>query len=210
MSNSGSDSKFRQFLKNRGICNLIIILANLIVFVWFSIEGSTTDSLFMATHGAMYTPFVVSLGQWWTLFSSMFLHFGLEHITGNMLLLFFIGDNLERAVGSFKYLIIYIVGGLAGNFLSLGLAVARDENILSAGASGAIFAVIGALLYIVIRNHGRLEDLTAGRILLMTVYILYEGFRDSGVNNAAHVGGLIGGFLLAVLLYHKRRVHVQS
>lgn len=76
---------------------------------------------------------------------------------------------------------------------------------VSAGASGAVFAVMGAMIFVVLRNRGKLEDLSAKQILIMAVFSLYFGFASSGVDNGAHLGGLLAGFLLAVMLYHPWR-----
>ena len=85
------------------------------------------------------------------------------------------------------------------------LELKTGEYSVSAGASGAVFAVMGAMIYIVLRNRGRLEDLTVRQILIMAAFSLYFGFTSTGVDNAAHVGGLLAGLVLAALLYHPRR-----
>ena len=77
---------------------------------------------------------------------------------------------------------------------------------VSAGASGAVFAVIGALIYIVIRNRGYIENFTARQLLILAALSLYHGVTSAGVDNAAHFGGLLCGFVLCVLLYHRRRL----
>lgn len=77
---------------------------------------------------------------------------------------------------------------------------------VSAGASGAVFAVMGAMIYVILRRKGRIEDLSVRQILIMAVLSLYFGFTSSGVDNAAHVGGMAGGFVMAVLLYHPRKI----
>lgn len=198
---------FRDFVRHQGLCNLSIIAINILVFVFLSIIGSTLDTMFMLEHGAMFPYTVIYEHAYWQMFTSMFLHFGFSHIFNNMLVLFFLGDNLERAVGHWKYLIIYLGGGLIGNVASLAVSLMDSPSdwAVSAGASGAIFAVVGALVYIVIRNHGRLEDLSTTRLLILVGFTLYHGFTSYGVDNGAHVGGLIGGFLLAVLLYRKKK-----
>lgn len=133
------------------------------------------------------------------------MHFGINHLVNNMLVLFFLGDNLERAVGHWRYLIIYLLSGLGAGSLSVYMMIRSGDYAVSAGASGAIFGMVGALLYIVIRNRGRLENVTTKRLGFMILLSLYLGFTSSGVDNMAHVGGLISGFLLAVLLYHKKK-----
>lgn len=188
---------------------MVLVAINILVFFVLSISGSTTDTTFMATHGAMFVPFIWQ-GAWYQLFTAMFLHFGFMHLFNNMLVLFFLGDNLERAVGSIRFLIIYLGGGLIGNAVTFLEESKTGDFSVSAGASGAIFSVIGALLYVVIRNHGRLEDLSTGRLMLMIGMTLYMGYTSVGVNNLAHLGGLAGGFLLAVLLYHKSKKAKQA
>ena len=136
---------------------------------------------------------------------SMFLHFGIEHLINNMLVLFVLGSRLERVIGKLRFIVIYLAGGMTGSVLSLVWDLRQGEYAVSAGASGAVFAVMGAMIYVVIRNKGRLEDLSVRQILVMAVFSLYFGFASSGVDNAAHTGGLAAGFLLAVFCYHRRK-----
>lgn len=120
----------------------------------------------------------------------------------NMLVLFVLGQRLEPVVGKIKFILIYLLGGLGGNVISLLADVKKNEYAVSAGASGAVFAVMGAMIYVVIWSHGQLQDISTRQILIMAAFSLYFGFTSTGVDNAAHVGGMIMGFLLAVLLYH--------
>lgn len=208
VSKRKSPRTFREFVAHQGPCNLSIVGINILVFLAMEIIGSTTDAYFMATHGAVYTPWVLQ-GDVYTLFTSMFLHFGFAHLFGNMLVLFFLGDNLERAVGHVKYLIIYLGAGLAGGLISCGIELLTRSFSISAGASGAIFGVLGALFVIVRRNRNKLEDLSTPKLVLFIAYTLYSGFTSSGVDNAAHVGGLLAGALLAALLYKKNNKNTQ-
>lgn len=136
----------------------------------------------------------------------MFLHFGVQHLANNMFLLFVLGGRLERVAGKLRFLLIFLFGGMSGNILSLYLEMRSGEYAISAGASGAVFAVMGAMIYIVLRHKGRMEDLSVRQIVVMAALSLYFGFSSSGVDNAAHVGGLLGGFVLAVILYHPRKI----
>lgn len=192
------------FIRSRQPVNLLIVAANILVFVVLSIIGDTQDAWFMATHGACYAPFVLEYGEYYRLFTCMFLHFGIEHLFYNMLLLIFIGDTLEKVAGKVRYLLIYILGGLAGNVVSVWAGMKGTEYAVSAGASGAIFAVIGALIWIVLRNKGRLEGYSGQRLLLMAGLSVVNGLTETGIDNWAHIGGLAGGFLLAFVLYRKK------
>ena len=84
-----------------------------------------------------------------------------------------------------------------------------NEYVVSAGASGGIFAVIGGLLYVVIRNKGHIENFTSRQLLILAFLSLYHGVTSAGVNNTAHFGGLALGFLLGILLYHKKKGTVR-
>ena len=96
------------FLQSREKCNLLMVIINIVVFVILEWMGSTTDTMFMLHHGAMYEPLVVERGEYYRLFTCMFLHFGVQHLLYNMLLLIFVGDMLEKAVGKVRYLMIYL------------------------------------------------------------------------------------------------------
>lgn len=185
--------------------NTALIIINVLAFIVLEILGDTTDAYFMLEHGAIYSPLVVEDGEYYRLFTAMFMHFGMDHLSSNVMALIFLGDNLERALGKVKYVILYIVSGLCAGACSVAFNMIVEDNVVSAGASGAIFGVIGALLYAVWRNKGRMEDLTGVRFTLMVIYMLFSGFTSSGVDNVAHVGGFVSGFLLSVILYRKKR-----
>ncbi len=187
------------FIRSRQPVNLLIVLINSIVLILFSVLGSTRDVYFMAAHGAAYTPLILGAHEYYRLVTSMFLHFGPEHLVYNMILLIFMGDVLEKTVGKFRYLLIYFGGGILGNLATVWVDTITKDYAVSAGASGAIFAVIGALIWIMLRNGGKLEGYSRQRLLLMAALSVAEGFTTTGVANSAHVGGLAAGFLLAVL-----------
>ena len=121
-----------------------------------------------------------------------------------MIVLFWTGDRLERLIGKWRYLIIYFGAGLCGNLLSLLVTQGKGTLTVSAGASGAIFGVFGALLWVIIANRGRVEELNIRGIIIMIALSLYYGFTSTGVDNWCHVGGLISGFFLSLLLYRRK------
>lgn len=184
---------------------ILLVIANVIVFFFLTAQGMTEDPEFMLYHGAMYVPYIAENGEFYRLISSMFLHFGFEHLMNNMIVLVVIGSNLEHELGKIKYLIIYFASGLGGNILSAVWDIYAGEYAVSAGASGAIFGLIGALLYVALRNRGRVGTINGRGIVFMIVVSLYYGFTSGGVDNMAHIGGVVSGFLLAVLLYRKRK-----
>jgi rhomboid protease GluP len=193
--------------KNKNaVCTTALIVINVGVFFILSLIGMTEDSMFMLDHGAMFVPYIVSGHEYYRLFTSLFLHFGISHLLNNMVMLGALGWNLELETGRIKFLIIYFVSGLGGNLLSLYLDIKANEMVVSAGASGAVFGLMGALLCVVLKNHGRVGRLTNRGLLFMVALSLYFGLTSSGVDNAAHIGGLVCGFITAAVLYRRPRV----
>lgn len=188
--------------------NTVMAAVNAVVFVVLSLLGDTLDGAFMYAHGAMF-PYAVLLDhEWYRLLTSAFVHFGFQHLINNLVMLICLGSYLERALGTVKYVIFYLAAAVGSSLISMMYMLHTGDIAVSGGASGVIFGVIGGLLYLVLRNKGRFEDLTMKRFLLMMALSLYYGFSTTGVDNAAHVGGLICGFLLGILLYRKEH-HVR-
>ena len=182
----------------------VLLLLNIIIFLVTDFTGGTDNTIHMLECGAAYPPFILENGEYYRLFTCMFLHFGIEHLANNMLVLFVLGQRLEPVVGKIRFLLIYFLGGIGGNLIYLVFDIKGGNYAVSAGASGAVFAVMGAMIWVVIRNRGRLQDISTRQMLVMAAFSLYFGFASSGVDNAAHVGGMICGILLAVVLYHPR------
>lgn len=185
---------------------VLLILLNTLIFLIVEFTGGSENGQHMLECGAAYAPLILEQGQWYRIFSSMFLHFGAPHLINNMLVLFVLGQRLEPTVGRLRFLLIYIAGGLGGNFISLFWDMRTGDYAVSAGASGAVFAVMGGMIYVIIRHRGRVADLTMKQMLIMAAFSLYFGFASEGVDNAAHAGGLLCGFLAAVIFYHPRKI----
>ena len=179
--------------------NTIIVLINILIFVFIELSGQLGDLLLI--NGAMEWRSICQDGEYYRIITCMFLHFGISHLFNNMLFLFLIGAYLERVVGTIRYLIVYFGSGIGSGIVSLLYYRQQNADVISAGASGALFGVVGALLYIIIRNKGRLEELSWRSFLIMIVGTISVGFFSDGVDNAAHIGGLITGVVLGSLCY---------
>ena len=186
-------------------CTIFLIAVNVIVFFVLSFQGMTEDAKFMLDHGAMYVPYMMEGEEYYRLLTSMFMHFGFDHLMNNMIMLGAIGWNLEYETGKIKFLMIYFGSGLCGNILSAFGDIMMGEYAVTAGASGAVFGITGALLYVAIRNRGKIGTVTGRGLVFMIVLSLYYGFTSTNVDNLAHMGGLLSGFVLGVLLYWKRK-----
>jgi len=187
-------------------CNTFIIILNVLVFLIVNSNGSYLDSNYLLKVGALYWPAVEQLKEYYRLITYMFLHSGFQHLANNMIVLLIIGDNLERATGKWKYLVIYFASGVIAGIASLSYNMLNDTNAVSVGASGAIFGVVGAMVYIVIVNKGRLENISSRQIVMFVIFSLYGGLTSQGVDNAAHIGGLIAGAVFAAILYRKPKM----
>ena len=186
-----------------------LVAVNMLVFLLFEVLGSNLDTMFMLEHGAMFTPYLLVQTEWYRLFTSMFLHFGIRHLLNNMLLLYVLGDYLERYLGRVKFLLLYVIAGVGANIVSGIVCLWQNDVVVSAGASGAVFGILGGLLWVILRNKGRVENLTIKKMTVMAVLSLYYGFVSEGVDNVAHVTGLILGFVLAMLFYRKKSAYQQ-
>jgi rhomboid protease GluP len=193
-------------------CSTIVLIAlNVLVFVVMVLQGvpafnPRADSLLR--WGADYGPLTLH-GQWWRMVVSTFVHFGLIHLLFNMFVLFNIGLFLENLAGRVPFVTLYMVCGLGGSAASL----AWHPSVVSAGASGAIFGLYGALLGFLFRRRDSIpaESLTSLRKGALTFigYNLLYGLRP-GVDMAAHVGGLGTGFVLGLFLIQPPSISSSS
>lgn len=189
--------------QRRPSVTIALIVVNIAVFILAEIFlGPTGDAAVLRRAGGQ-VPSLVMGGEYWRLVSSMFIHSGIRHLLNNMLILYVLGEFLERLLGHVKFAILYLLGGLAGNLAELAFQLRRGEDIVSVGASGAVFAIMGGVLLVLLRHRGHVRGLSIRQILIMLAFSVYFGFASEGIANEAHIGGLIAGFLLALLLYVK-------
>ncbi len=180
----------------------ILIAINVAVYIYTSIVGGNwlnTNYNIMLQYG-QYN-FLVFHGWYYQLFTSMFIHASIAHIGGNMLFLFVFGLRAEEMFSLPEYLGIYLVGGLAGNVVSL----AFGPNLLSVGASGAIFSLFGA---VVIYNRRSVRQSIFGALVYAFFLLLLSGLGP-GVNDLAHIGGLGFGLLIGYFLGTMRKPQEQ-
>lgn len=205
---SGKRDILRQ--KQKAVVTIGLISINAIVFVILMLFGKTEDTLFILEHGAMYEPYIVEGHEYYRLITSMFLHFGIEHLMNNMVMLGAMGLNLEIEIGKLRFLLIYMLSGIGGNVCSLLWNLYEETAVVSAGASGAVFGIMGALVCAAIQNRGYVGRLNKRGLIFMAALSLYFGLTGSGIDNAAHIGGLICGFVLQSILGGRRKMCFQD
>ena len=173
------------------VTNTIIILCILM----FIISGFGFDTYTLLKYGAN-SSILVKSGEYYRLFSYMFLHAGFLHIILNMYSLYIVGPQVENFFGKWKYALIYILSGISGGLLS----IAFNDNVVSVGASGAIFGLFGALIYFGYNYRGYIGTIIRSQIVPIVIYNLFIGFFIPGIDVSGHVGGLLGGLIVANML----------
>jgi membrane associated rhomboid family serine protease len=178
-----------------------LIAINVLVYLAELAQGAgvnaNSGSIFF--HGALFGPSVAN-GDWWRLFTSMFLHYGPLHLGLNMLALWWFGSALEGILGRGRFLLVYVVSGLAG---SAG-ALIDNPNAVTVGASGAIFGVLGAMLVIEYQQTG---NLLGNAFILIAVNLVFGFSVSSNIAIGGHIGGLIGGIASVLVLSRFGRGH---
>ena len=184
------------FSYKKPVITYAIIAICIIAFIMMYLFGNgSEDSLTLIYFGANLDV-LTKAGQYYRLFTCMFLHIGIMHLLLNMYSLYIIGKEVEGLFGKAKYLVIYVLSGICGSILSMAFA----HNTVSAGASGAIFGLLGALLYIGYYYRTYLGTAIRTSVLPVIVLNLIIGFLSPGIDNAAHIGGLVAGVLTAMLV----------
>ena len=141
----------------------------------------------------------VAAGEYWRLLTAPWLHGGTEHLVGNGIALYILGMVCEAAFGPVQFVVLYVLSGLAGSFVSALVSAGP-----SVGASGAIFGLQGAAIVLLRRERERLlvRDRRVGFVLLIwAIYTIAGGLTDPFIDNGAHIGGALGGALIATRLH---------
>ena len=163
----------------------MLVVINVIVFLMCTFSGNV-----LYNKGELDVVSVLAGKQYGRLLWAMFLHAGIEHIFNNMVLLFFLGAMIEKVTGHVTFL--------------------QMDYSASVGASGAIFGLDGVLLAWILLDRQSMPDVTPKRVILMIALSLYSGFTAQNIDNAAHVGGLVTGFLAGLLFCALRKHRRQK
>lgn len=193
---------WRSYLKYYPVTTLLII-ANIIMFLVLSFNGGSTNTMTLIQFGAL-----LNEGEGWRYITSMFLHHGFEHLLFNCFALLVFAPPLERLLGWWRYLVLYVLSGIIGNVLTVAYYNRVDELLLSVGASGAIYGVYGAFLYVAIFQRRIIDESSRKTLYAMLIFGVIFSLISPNVNWLGHFGGLIGGFFvygLLIRLTRKRR-----
>lgn len=182
----------------------ILLVLNLAVFIAVSVDDSLLDELLLFGRAYLGDPSAgiegVAEGQWYRLFTSMFLHQEVWHIAFNMLGLWWLGGPLEAALGRVRYLALYLLSGLAGSALTYAVS---DPAQGSLGASGAVFGLLGATAVLMRRMNYDMRPVIA----LLVVNLIFTFNPWGSIAWQAHLGGLVAGVVMAIAMVHAPRAH---
>ena len=185
------------FTKKTPVVTYIILAINVLVFFAMYIIGNgSTDEATLVWFGAS-VPSLILAGEYYRLITAAFLHIGFLHLLCNMYCLYIIGPQIESFFGKFKFVIIYLFSILTSSLLSVAIH-SSSGNVISAGASGAIFGLLGSLLYFGYHYRVYLGSTLKSQIIPLIILNLILGFTISGIDTAAHIGGLIGGIIISM------------
>lgn len=187
--------------KQQPIVSGALVIINVIVFI---LSTFINDQLYEL--GMLDGFRVLVHGEYGRIIWSMFLHADVNHLFSNMIILFFLGSMIEKELGHVKYALLYFLSGIGGGLLSILFKAMTSSMVPSVGASGAVFGLDGVLLAMVLLWNERLPNVTPSRVVLMILLSLYSGFTGGNIDNAAHIGGLLVGFLGGcVVCFFQRR-----
>ena len=202
----------------RSYCvTLGLLVLNIVGYIFCTQMGEV-----VYTMGSMNAEKILVAHEYYRFLTSVFLHADIEHLVSNMIFLFGLGQMVEQVTGHISFSIVYLLSGFGGSIFSILYAVLTGKIYDAVGASGAIFGLVGALFILVVardlkrRSHsqgtveildqrgrqmqGAYESVSVGRIIFAVVYMIYSGSRAAGVDNAAHVGGLLCGIMIMAVI----------
>lgn len=202
----------------RSYCvTLGLLVLNIVGYIFCTQMGEVVYTI-----GSMNAEKILVAHEYYRFLTSVFLHADIEHLVSNMIFLFGLGQMVEQVTGHISFSIVYLLSGFGGSIFSILYAVLTGKIYDAVGASGAIFGLVGALFILVVardlkrRSHsqgtveildqrgrqmlGAYESVSVGRIIFAVVYMIYSGSRAAGVDNAAHMGGLLCGIMIMAVI----------
>lgn len=174
------------FKPKKPIVTYILIALNVLIFLLANYDISIIYDLLLYKNGEIYR-----------ILTYAFAHYNIFHLLFNMYALYVVGPQIESFFGRYKYILIYLGSIITSSLLSLTF---MPDNGASLGASGAIFGLFGSLLYFGYHYRLYLGNVLRSQIIPLILLNLVLGFLNSGIDNAAHIGGLIGGFLFSMIV----------
>jgi rhomboid protease GluP len=176
--------------------SIALLVINVVVFL---LSGSVM--MWLYEKGAMITEIVLRNGEYYRLFSAIFLHADVQHLFNNMMMLVLVGAIVENYTGHAFFAFMYFLSGLFGNMISMAYEIRNDLSWVSVGASGAIMGLVGFVVVWIIINRKTFvkSRWMLMRLMFLAAFVMYACFFQAGANTAAHLGGFLTGFVLGII-----------
>ena len=183
----------RIFSPKKPVITYILMVLNIIIYLALVLYDQNGNITYSFANNKLF----VQQGEYYRLFTCMFLHANIYHLAFNMYALYVIGPQVEKYYGKIRYLFIYLISGLLGSLFS---AVFMDANTYSLGASGALFGLLGSVAYFTYYYRATLQGLLRSQIVPVILINLFIGLMFKSIDLSAHIGGLIGGILMSMAI----------
>lgn len=185
-------------LTNKPLITYILLGITTLVFLGMELSGGSENVSVLIDWGAMSRQMIIGWQEYWRFFTPMFLHIGWLHFAVNMVTLYYIGSQVEDIYGHWRYLAIYLLSGISGNILSFALGT---PNSISAGASTSLFGLFGAFLILGrhFRNNPAIMFMVQRYMTFVVLNLVFNLF-SSQIDIMGHIGGLVGGILVATIV----------
>lgn len=175
-----------------------LLIVMLIVFLAETFDGGSTNIATLLKYGASFNPLIVLGNQWWRLFTAQFVHIGILHLASNAVIIYYVGSILEPMIGPWRFLSVYLLSGVGGNLLSFAFA---SDLATSAGASTALFGLFGVVIALAIKLRRYTPIAMVGKqLFILAALNLFLDLFISHIDIFGHIGGLLTGFLLGIVI----------
>lgn len=186
---------------------ITVIAINVLVFIMEIANGALLSSENIINFGAIYKPLIMN-GEYWRIITGIFLHGGVYHLVSNMVVFYILAMNFEKFYTVKKVVAIYFISGIAGAIFSISMS-----NGPSVGASGAIFGVMGATGYYLIKNKEIFNEInkrTGKAVIIVGIIWILQGMGTPLTDNYAHIGGFAGGIISAFILKGRNELEYRE
>ena len=192
--------KIKLFSKRSPVTAILLAIMG-VYFVVISLNGGTTNTEALVNFGAFFPPYILQNNEYYRFITSIFIHIGLAHIFFNGYALYIFGTQIERVMGKIRYIMFFLITGIGGNIVTYIVSLTSEASFLtvSAGASGSLFGILGAFLYL-IRHHKNMIS-PEGRKSILTMLAINLGLTllVPNISTTAHFGGLAMGYLASYI-----------
>lgn len=201
---------WKLILRKIPVCSCSIVVVNVLVYLVLQLLFTWEEYYVIVERFGLDWNAVLSEKEYYRLITSIFLHSGVDHLANNMLVAYFIGQVIEKIISKPRFIILYFCSGIFAGIGSLLYNMINQRDIVCIGASGAIYGLVGAMLYIVLLYRGRIENISRRQMALFIILSFYGGFVSSNVDNVAHIAGFLAGFFIAILLVKRNNHEVRE